>query len=48
MDDAELDWMVREGKIPSRVVARSPLHEEVPEPLAHEVVVFEAFFEGVM
>ena len=43
--DEELDWMVREGKIPSRAVARPPLGEEVPKSLAHEVVVFEAFFE---
>ena len=38
--------MVREGKIPSRAVVRPPLDEEVPEPLAHEVVVFEAFFKA--
>ena len=37
--------MVKEGKIPSRAASRSPLDEEVSEPLAHEVVVFEAFFE---
>ena len=38
--------MVREGKIPSRAIAQPPLGEEVLKPLAHEVVVFEAFFEA--
>ena len=38
--------MVRERKISSRAVTRSLLDEEVPEPLAHEVVVFETFFEA--
>ena len=38
--------MVREGKIPSRAVTQPPLGKEVPKPLAHEVMVFEAFFEA--
>ena len=46
IDDEELDWMVKEGNIPSRAVAWSPLDEEVSEPFSHEFVVFEAFFEG--
>ena len=30
--DEELGWMIRDGKIPSRAVARPPLGEEVPKP----------------